>query len=79
MLTNREAILSETPTVEGDCARLDRVRQPYSAITISSQMGWRAHDDRRLRRKDAYTSAFTVLVAPVGFLMQVDLHALHAG
>ena len=29
------AILSQTPTFKGNCARLDRIREPCSAITIS--------------------------------------------
>ena len=79
MLTDRTAILSRTPTVKGNSICYGRVQKLYFAITISWQMDNLANNCGPVRSNDACTSAFPVLVAPVGLLMQVDLHALHAG
>ena len=68
MLTDRTAILSQTPTVKGNSICYARVRKLYSAITIAWQRVVLANNDGRMCRKDAYTSAFPVLVAPLGFL-----------
>lgn len=79
MLTDRQAIQSQTPIANGDLVRKSRVRKPYPAITKNSETGMRANKYGRMRRRNAYTSTFVFRVTLARSLTQADPQALHAG